>query len=97
MTSKELVATLSEDVRRLVAEHSAATEELRTMRQKNNDQAARIRTLQQQLKESKAEVARLQLGEALGASRTTSPAARAQINRLLREVDKCIALLSDEI
>ena len=95
MTSKEIIATLAEDVERLLAAHASSVEELRSLREKSYDQAAKIRSLQQQLKEAKAENARLQLGEALGAAKA-SPAARAQINKLLREIDKCIALVTQQ-
>lgn len=94
MTSKEIIATLAEDVKRLLAAHASSVEEVRSLRQRSNDQAAKIRSLQQQLKEAKAENARLQLGEALGATKS-SPAARAQINRLLREIDQCINLVTN--
>ena len=63
----------------------------------NEKQAAKIRALQEQAKRDKEELARLEMAAALNGSDRDKSAARAQVNRLLREVDKCIALVSDRI
>ena len=47
------------------------------------------------IRELKAEVERLRLAESLSGNTSDSTKSRARINRLLREVDKCIALLTN--
>ena len=97
MTNKEIIDALEADVRRLMKQHSDAMERLAKLQKANDEQAMKIRSLQAQAKQDKEEISRLRLGEAMvGGGRDTS-AARAQVNRLLREVDKCIALVSNEI
>ena len=48
----------------------------------------------EQLRELKAEVQRLRLAESLSGNVTDKTKSRARVNLLLREVDKCIALLT---
>ena len=55
---------------------------------------AHVREQEEQLRELKAEVQRLRLAESLGGNATDKAKSRARINQLLREVDKCIALLT---
>ena len=54
---------------------------------------AEKRTREERIRELEAEVARMQLAEGLAGSGTNREKARARVNRLMREVDKCIALL----
>ena len=97
MTNKEIIDALTADVRRLMKQHADAVEQLRSALKTNAEQALRIRSLQEEAKANKEEIARLRLGAALEKSGGDKSAARAQVNRLLREVDKCIALISNEI
>ncbi len=97
MTNKEIIDALTADVRRLMQQHTDAVEQLRSVLKTNAEQALRIRSLQEEAKANKEEIARLRLGAALEKSGGDKSAARAQVNRLLREVDKCIALISNEI
>jgi archaellum component FlaC len=98
MKSREIIETLNADVERLMKLHSNAMEEVATLREKNGEQNAKIRSLQEQLREAKAQAAKASLSEALtGGSDTNKAAARAQINRLLREVEKCIDMVSNRI
>ncbi len=97
MTNKEIIDALSADVRKLMQQHAAAVEQLRAARKTNEEQAQKIRSLQELAKANKEEIARLRLGNALEKGSGDKSAARAQVNRLLREVDKCIALISNEI
>ena len=97
MTNKEIIDALETDVHRLMKQHSDAMERLAKLQKVNDEQAMKIRSLQTQTKQDKEEIARLRLGEAMVGNGRDKSAARAQVNRLLREVDKCIALISDEI
>ena len=97
MTNKEIIDALSADVRKLMQQHAAAVEQLCAARKTNEEQAQKIRSLQELAKADKEEIARLRLGNALEKGSGDKSAARAQVNRLLREVDKCIALISNEI
>lgn len=97
MTNKEIIDALTADVRKLMKQHAATVEQLRAAEQANGEMALKIRSLQELAKANKEEIARLRLGNALATGSGDKSAARAQVNRLLREVDKCIALISNEI
>ena len=97
MKSKEIIEALTADVERLIALHDSAMEEIASLRKKSEEQNAKIRTLQEQLRDSKAQTAKIAAREAMAGSVSNKAAARAQINRLVREVDKCIAMVSSQI
>lgn len=97
MTNKEIMDALTADVRKLMRQHAEAVEQLRKALDANAKQAQKIRSLQEEAKADKEEIARLRLGSAFEKGSGDKSAARAQVNRLLREVDKCIALISNEI
>ena len=97
MTSKEIITALSADVERLMKLHSAAMEEVATLRAQNSEQNSKIRSLQSQLREAKAEAEKASLHAAIAGSVSNKSAARSQINRLLREVDLCIEMVSNRI
>jgi hypothetical protein len=60
-------------------------------------QQRKIRTLQQQLSDTERALAQAKLSEAMTSVGRDNKAARTQINRLLREVDKCIEIVSAKI
>jgi multidrug resistance efflux pump len=97
MTSKEIIAALSADVERLMKLHDSAMAEVATLREKSSEQSAKIRTLQEQLREAKAQAEKASLHAAIAGSVSNKAAARAQVNRLLREVDHCIEMVSNRI
>lgn len=97
MKSKEIIEALTADVERLIALHDNAMEEIASLRKKSEEQNTKIRTLQEQLRDSKAQTAKIAAREAMAGSVSNRAAARAQINRLVREVDKCIAMVSNQI
>jgi hypothetical protein len=52
------------------------------------------RSLKEELARAEKRIARLELQEGLSSGEGDKKAARARVNRLIREVDKCIALLN---
>lgn len=92
MAKKDVIATLEANVKLLMEQYTKAVEQMETLQRKNEDQALKIRTLQQQAKADKEEIARLQLAKAIGGV-GDKKSARTQLNRLLREVEKCITLV----
>jgi hypothetical protein len=96
MAEKEIIATLEANVRTLMDLHAKAVAQMADLQRRNEEQSLKIRSLQQQLRQNQEEMTRLRLSEAM-AGNGDKRAARAQVNRLLREVDKCIALVSAKI
>lgn len=97
MAGKEIIGTLYADVHRLMELHSEAVRQMAELRRTNERQADKIRLLQEQARRDKEELARAETAAALCGSSRDKSAAIAQVNRLLREVDKCIALVSERI
>ena len=60
-------------------------------------QQRKIRTLQQQLSDAERALVQAKLSSAFIGSGEDVKAAKAQINRLLREVEKCIELVSAKV
>lgn len=96
MAEKEIIATLEANVRTLMDLHTKAVAQMADLQRKNEEQALKIRSLQQQLRHEQEEAARLRLSDAISGG-GDKRAARVQVNRLLREIDKCIALVSAKI
>lgn len=93
MADKSVIANIEARVRQLIDDHkrlSALCAELTAERD-----ALRVekRSLEERIKVLDAEVARMQLAEGLAGAGPNRAKARARVNRLMREVDKCIALL----
>ena len=93
MADKSVIQNIEVRVRRLIEEHrrleglcGELTAERDALRREN-------RALEEHLRELDAEVARMQLTEGLAGESGNRDKARARVNRLMREVDKCIALL----
>ena len=97
MTSKEIIEALSADVERLMQLRDSVMAEVVALREESNEQKAKIRTLQEQLKEAKVQNATTSLRDAIAGGVANKAAARTQLNRLLREVDKCIEMVSNRM
>ncbi len=93
MAEKSVITNLGERIRQLIADHrrlsgicGELTAECRQLKSEN-------RTLQERIKALEGELARQQLAAGLAGDKRNREKARARVNRLMREVDKCIALL----
>ena len=93
MAEKGVIMKIAAQVERLIKAHatlakacSALTAERDALREEN-------KTLKLQIREQQQQLAHLQLSDGLSGGNADKEQARARINRLLREVDRCIALL----
>lgn len=80
------VGQLIDDHKRLAVLCAELTAQRDTLRTEN-------RSLQERVKELDTQLSRMQLTEGLTGESRDREKARARVNRLMREVDKCIALL----
>ncbi len=81
------MASLLSDHKRVCALNSSLSEQ-------RDKLLAERRALQEQVAELSSELSKLRLSQALGGDATDRDKSRARINHLMREVDKCIALLN---
>ena len=93
MAQKETIDRLAEKVRLLIEEHRLKSELCDRLAAECQGLKEENRSLQERVKQLDSEVANLQLGEGLAGDDRNTAKARARVNRLMREVDKCIALL----
>ena len=96
MAQKEAISRLAEQVSTLIEEHRRKSElcdrltaECRELKEEN-------RSLQERVKQLDSEVATLQLGEGLAGDNRNKAKARARVNRLMREVERCIAIVKQQ-
>ena len=93
MADKSVITNIEARVRQLIDDHKRLSDlcaELTTLRSEK-------RTLEERVRELDAELARMQLTEGLAGGGRNREKARARVNRLMREVDKCIALLGQPL
>ncbi len=94
MTTREIIATIAAQVRRLMAEHAKQRELCDRLKTEGDALRKENRALQERVRLLEEELSRARLAEGLAGGGRNREQARARVNRLVREVDKCIALLN---
>ena len=97
MARKEIVIQLQRQVERLIADHERVSAECRELVAERDMLLRDKRRLEERCRELDARIKSVELGEALsGVSGGNVEKARALINALLREVDRCIAAVKHD-
>ncbi len=94
MACKTIITHIQAQAEKIISQHEKLEADLAEVVAERDALRAQVREQQEQMRALNAELQRLQLAESLGGRATDRNKSRARINRLLREVDKCIALLS---
>ncbi len=97
MAELNVVERLSASIDKVLDQYTLATDEVARLQMLADAQQRKIRTLQQQLSDAERALAQAKLSSAFIGSGEDVKAAKAQINRLLREVEKCIELVSAKV
>lgn len=93
MTDKSVIANLESRIRRLIDDHRRLSGVCAEFEAQCSALKAENRSLQERVRRLDAELARMQLTAGLAGGGRNREQARARVNRLMREVDRCIALL----
>lgn len=93
MADKSVIGNIEARIRQLIDDHRRLSELCAELTAQRDGLKAENRTLQERIRELDAELSRMQLAEGLAGEARNREKARARVNRLMREVDKCIALL----
>lgn len=93
MADKSVIINLERRMQQLIDDHRRLGESCGRLIAERDALKAENRTLELRIRTLDAEVARMQLTEGLAGESRNRDKARARVNRLMREVDKCIALL----
>ena len=92
MADKGVISNIEGRVRQLMDDHRRVSELCASLTGQRDALRAEKRSLEERVRELDAELARMQLAEGLAGGSRNREKARARVNRLMREVDKCIAL-----
>ena len=93
MADKKIINNIELHIKQLIDDHKRLSDLCVELDHQIADLKVEKRKLQEQVKEQSSEIARLQLAEGLSGESQNRDKARMRVNRLMREVDKCIALL----
>ena len=92
MADKSVITNIEARVRQLIDDHKRLSDLCAELTTQRDTLRSEKRTLEERVRELDAELARMQLTEGLAGGGSNREKARARVNRLMREVDKCIAL-----
>ena len=93
MAQKEAISRLAEQVKSLIEDHRRKSEQCDRLAAECRDLKEENRSLQERVKQLDAEVATLHLSQGLAGDNRNKAKARARVNRLMREVERCIAIV----
>ena len=96
MADKSVITNIEARVRQLIDDHKRLSDLCAELTAQRDTLRSEKRTLEERVRELDAELARMQLTEGLAGGGRNREKARARVNRLMREVDKCIALLGQQ-
>ena len=91
MADKSVITNIEARVRQLIDDHKRLSDLCAELTAQRDTLRSEKRTLEERVRELDAELARMQLTEGLAGGGRNREKARARVNRLMREVDKCIA------
>ena len=94
MSKATVIEAIKEKVNRLVADNRRLRDEFEKVTQQRDRLKTENRDLAQQIDRLEQRIKVLELRESLTGDSKDAKIARARVNRLMREVDKCIALLN---
>ena len=96
MSQKDIVKRLHDEVERLIADHERIAKECRELVKQRDKLLGEKHRLEERLREQETRIKRLELVGVMRGDDGNVERARARVNSLLREVDKCIAAIKNE-
>jgi len=88
-----MLDTVKQKIQQLIAAYEAERMERIRLQSELNQAMDRNETYRKQITELERQIDNLKLAEAFKADGTGSPEAKKKINSLIKEIDRCIALL----
>ena len=96
MSQKDIVKRLHDEVERLIADHERIAKECRELVKQRDKLLGEKHRLEERLREQDTRIKSLELVGVMRGDDGNVERARARVNSLLREVDKCIAAIKNE-
>ena len=96
MAHKDIVKRLANEFERLIADHERISEKCRKLTHEREALLAEQHRLKERIHEHEQTIKRFELADAMRGDDGNVERARARVNSLLREVDRCIAAIKHE-
>ena len=96
MAEKDIIKRLSAEVERLIADHQRIAAECRALVKERDRLQGEKHRLEEKLREQDKRLRSMELTEGMRGSSGNVERARMRVNSLLREVDRCIAIMTKE-
>ena len=96
MSQKDIVKRVHDEVERLIADHERIAKECRELVKQRDKLLGEKHRLEERLREQDTRIKSLELVGVMRGDDGNVERARARVNSLLREVDKCIAAIKNE-
>ena len=93
MACKSIITHIEAQAERVIAQHEELEAAFAKLQDERDGLLREVRSQAEQI-QLKAELKKMELMQSLGGKSADKTKSRARINLLLREVDKCIALLT---
>ena len=90
---QNMINELKEKIRKLIALHEGSKQEKIQLQEDNNKLRNQLKQKEAEYTNLKEKYSRLELAKGLASSESTHDA-KIKINRIVREIDNCIALLN---
>ena len=96
MSQQDIVKRLHDQVERLIADHERIAKECRELVKQRDKLLGEKHRLEERLREQDTRIKSLELVGVMRGDDGNVERARARVNNLLREVDRCIAAIKNE-
>ena len=96
MADKDIIIRLHDEVERLIADHERIAKECRDLVKQRDKLLGEKHRLEERLREQDTRIKSLELVGVMRGDDGNVERARARVNSLLREVDRCIAAIKNE-
>ena len=97
MAEKDIIKRLSAEVERLIADHERIAAECRSLQKERDRLQGEKHRLEEKLREQDTRLKSFELSEGMRGSSQDVERAKMRVNSLLREVDRCIAIMTKEL
>ena len=94
MENEAIIKSLGEKVERIISDNKALRVQLQTLSREREKLAGQKREAEQRILELEKRIKVLETTGSFIGNRADNRAARLRVNKLLREIDNCIALLN---
>lgn len=91
---KSLISSLERKIEKLIDLHRHSTKEISALKQNNNEYKKTIEEQKQTIRELEEKNKILKLSKSISGSNENTQEIKSKINELIREIDKCSALLN---